>query len=92
MSLTRTESVVLSPSEIRFRAFASLEYSETGEPLMTPGDFLDSLIQDRPRPRIKARVSFPICLCCIKYGSKLPFFSSTLIVQAETAQTLRAIA
>ena len=57
MSLTRTESVVLNPSEIRFRAFASLEYSETGEPLMTPGDFLDSLIQDRPRPRIKARVS-----------------------------------
>ena len=73
MSLTRTESVVLSPSEIRFRAFASLEYSETGEPLMTPGDFLDSLIQDRPRPRIKARVSFHICLCCIKSVSVAPF-------------------
>ena len=57
LSLTRTEPVVLSPSELRFRAFAGLEYSETGEPLMTPGDFLDSLIQDRPRPRIKARVS-----------------------------------
>ena len=73
MSLTRTESVVLSPSEIRFRAFASLEYSETGEPLMTPGDFLDSLIQDRPRPRIKARVSRfgkHICLCCIDLTKK----------------------
>ena len=84
MSLTRTESVVLSPSEIRFRAFASLEYSDTGEPLMTPGDFLDSLIQDRPRPRIKARVSFQICLCCIKYvmSAWLPIFSSTLFVQS----------
>ena len=51
----------MSPSEIRFRAFASLEYSESGEPLMTPGDFLDSLIQDRPRPRIKARVSREAC-------------------------------
>lgn len=59
MSLTSTEAVVLSPSEIRFRAFASLEYSESGEPLMTPGDFLDSLIQDRPRPRIKARIVNP---------------------------------
>ena len=67
MSLTVTEAVVLSPSEIRFRAFASLEFSETGEPLMTPGDFLDSLIQDRPRPRIKARVSWKKCSLLYKY-------------------------
>lgn len=44
----------LKPGEKRFRNFASLEYN--GEPIMTMRDFLDSIIQDRPRPRIKSRV------------------------------------
>ena len=42
------------PGEARFRNFASLEFE--GEPFMTPRDFLDSVIQDRPRPRIKTKV------------------------------------
>ena len=44
----------LKPGEKRFRNFASLEYN--GEPIMTMRDFLDSIIQDWPRPRIKSRV------------------------------------
>ena len=44
----------LNPGEFRFRNFASVEYEE--EAYMTPRDFLDSLIQERPRPRIKSKV------------------------------------
>ena len=44
----------LNPGEHRFRNFASLEFD--GEAFMTPRDFLDSLIQERPRPRIKSKV------------------------------------
>jgi hypothetical protein len=54
--MTPETLLLLSPSEVRFRDFASLEFEETGEPLMAPKDFLDSLIQDRARPRIKTRV------------------------------------
>ncbi len=50
----------LNPGELRFRKFASVDFE--GEAYMTPRDFLDSLIQDRPRPRIKSKV----ILYCIK--------------------------
>jgi len=45
---------VLVPGEDRFRQFASARFD--GEDYMSPRDFLDSLIQDVPRPRIKARL------------------------------------
>ncbi len=38
----------------RFKKFASLEFD--GEAYMSPMDFLDSMIQKRPRPRLKAKV------------------------------------
>ena len=38
----------------RFANFASVEFGE--ECFMTPRDFLDSVIQDRPRPRLKRKV------------------------------------
>ena len=47
----------LNPGERRFRDFASVEVATTGESFMTPRDFLDCMVQDRPRPRIKSTVS-----------------------------------
>ena len=52
--MTKIIEAPLKPGEYRFRRFASLE--KDGEPLMTPRDFLDSMIQDNPRPRIKSKV------------------------------------
>ena len=52
--MTKIIEAPLKPGEYRFRRFASPE--KDGEPLMTPRDFLDSMIQDNPRPRIKSKV------------------------------------
>ena len=47
---------VEKPGENRFRQFASMEMKDTRQPLMTFNDLLDSLILDRPKPRIKTKL------------------------------------
>ncbi|CAF0962475.1 unnamed protein product [Adineta steineri] len=51
--LDRSDEKVKNIREKRFRDFSSLEYN--GEIYMTPLDFLESIITDRPRPRIGRR-------------------------------------
>ncbi|CAF0871345.1 unnamed protein product [Adineta steineri] len=51
--LDRADEKVKNIREKRFRDFSSLEYN--GEIYMTPVDFLESIITDRPRPRIGRR-------------------------------------
>ena len=50
-----TTTTVQGQGELRFRMFASVDVER--ELMMTPRDVLESLVQDRPRPRIKSRVS-----------------------------------
>ncbi|CAF1578013.1 unnamed protein product [Rotaria magnacalcarata] len=51
--LSRTEEKIKNIREKRFYDFASIEYDE--EIFMTPVDFLESVIAERPRPRIGRR-------------------------------------
>ena len=47
-------TTVLGQGELRFRMFASVDVER--ELMMTPRDVIESLVQDRPRPRLKSRV------------------------------------
>ncbi|KAH8310870.1 hypothetical protein KR044_003323 [Drosophila immigrans] len=51
---TATENVKLTARERRFIKFASAEYED--QLYMTPQDFLDSVVEQEPRPRLKRRV------------------------------------
>ncbi|CAF3582239.1 unnamed protein product [Rotaria sordida] len=51
--LNRTDKSVTNIYERRFHDFASIEYN--GEIYMTPMDFLESVVAERPRPRIGRR-------------------------------------
>ncbi|TRY80009.1 hypothetical protein TCAL_08930 [Tigriopus californicus] len=55
--ITSVIRVPTKPGEARFRVFASLNVD--GEPFMTPSDFLDAMIQERPKPRIKPKLVPP---------------------------------
>ncbi|XP_063616205.1 calcium uptake protein 3, mitochondrial isoform X1 [Cydia splendana] len=48
------KSVKLTSRERRFIKFASVEYN--GQLYMTPQDFLESVVEQEPRPRLKRRV------------------------------------
>ncbi|XP_037941308.1 calcium uptake protein 3, mitochondrial-like isoform X2 [Teleopsis dalmanni] len=47
------KTIKLTPRERRFIKFASAEYN--GQLYMTPQDFLDSVVEQEPRPRLKRR-------------------------------------
>ncbi|XP_072933187.1 calcium uptake protein 3, mitochondrial isoform X2 [Epargyreus clarus] len=49
-----SKSVKLTSRERRFIKFASVEYG--GQLYMTPQDFLESVVEQEPRPRLKRRV------------------------------------
>lgn len=49
-----SKAVKLTSREKRFIKFASVEYD--GQLYMTPQDFLESFVEDEPRPRLKRRV------------------------------------
>ncbi|CAF4634784.1 unnamed protein product [Rotaria socialis] len=51
--LDKNDEVKTNPREKRFREFSSVEYN--GDIYMTPLDFLESVISERPRPRIGRR-------------------------------------
>ncbi|CAF2150068.1 unnamed protein product [Rotaria magnacalcarata] len=51
--LDKNDEVKTNSREKRFREFSSVEYN--GEIYMTPLDFLESIISERPRPRIGRR-------------------------------------
>eukprot|EP00095_Tigriopus_kingsejongensis_P005270 maker-scaffold464_size163657-snap-gene-0.29 protein:Tk05270 transcript:maker-scaffold464_size163657-snap-gene-0.29-mRNA-1 annotation:"hypothetical protein TcasGA2_TC001761" len=63
MFMTTKLKIPIKPGEARFRAFASIEID--GEPFMTPRDFLDAMIQERPKPRIKSKLVPPENLTAI---------------------------
>ncbi|KAI5699468.1 hypothetical protein M8J76_013572 [Diaphorina citri] len=48
------KAVKLTSREKRFIKFASVEYD--GQLYMTPQDFLESFVEDEPRPRLKRRI------------------------------------
>ncbi|KAH8420862.1 hypothetical protein KR222_006953 [Zaprionus bogoriensis] len=51
---TDTENVKLTARERRFIKFASVEYDD--QLYMTPQDFLESVVEQEPRPRLKRRI------------------------------------
>ncbi|KAM8705391.1 hypothetical protein ACLKA7_009796 [Drosophila subpalustris] len=51
---TEMESIKLTARERRFIKFASVEYDD--QLYMTPQDFLESVVEQEPRPRLKRRV------------------------------------
>jgi hypothetical protein len=52
-----TKVVKLTSREKRFIRFASVEYD--GQLYMTPQDFLESVVEAEPRPRLKRKVLTP---------------------------------
>uniref|UniRef100_A0A8D8WEH1 Calcium uptake protein 3, mitochondrial n=1 Tax=Cacopsylla melanoneura TaxID=428564 RepID=A0A8D8WEH1_9HEMI len=59
-----SKAVKLTSREKRFIKFASVEFD--GQLYMTPQDFLESFVEDEPRPRLKRRVLTQKELKCIK--------------------------
>ncbi|XP_034116636.1 calcium uptake protein 3, mitochondrial isoform X10 [Drosophila albomicans] len=51
---TETENIKLTARERRFIKFASVEYGD--QLYMTPQDFLESVVEQEPRPRLKRRI------------------------------------
>ncbi|CAF0705947.1 unnamed protein product [Brachionus calyciflorus] len=48
------QSIIITPRQKLFFQFASIEYD--GIPYMTPQDFLESVTEDHPRPRIRRKI------------------------------------
>ena len=51
---SQEKSIIITPRQKLFFQFASVEYE--GIPYMTPQDFLESVTEDHPRPRLKRKI------------------------------------